>query len=53
MDKYCEENPDFNEAINGKFDDTAGNPDDSWDDEEGRAKLMGPDRLPLNYPYNK
>ena len=46
------EEHDFNEAMNGKFDDTAGNPDDSWDDEEGRAKLMGPDRLPLNFPYH-
>ena len=33
LDKYCEENPDFNEAMNGE--------------------LMGPDGLPLNYPYNK
>ena len=32
------EKHDFNEAINDKFDDTAGDPDDSWDDEEGRAK---------------
>lgn len=37
--------------LEGKFDDTAGDPDDSWDDEEGRAKPMGPDRLPLNFPF--